>query len=85
MATVFILSLLSFFQYEVEIDAKIIRVSGRKVQLEKFCSQEAKNFVEHCTRYFVMISILARYSLSLHVSKQKMVRKSIICWQVDFE
>ena len=47
VAPVFILSLLSFFQYEVEIDAKIIRVSGRKVQLEKFCSQEAKNFVEH--------------------------------------
>ena len=47
MSTVLILSLLSFFQYKVEIDAKIIRVSGRKVQLEKFCSQEAKNFVEH--------------------------------------
>ena len=46
MSTVLILSLLSFFQYKVEIDAKIIRVSGRKVQLEKFCSQEAKNFAE---------------------------------------
>ena len=47
VSTVFILSLLSFFQYKVEIDAKIIRVSGRKVELEKFCSQEAKNFVEY--------------------------------------
>ena len=25
---------------------KIIRVSSRKIQLEKFCSQEAKNFAE---------------------------------------
>ena len=53
VSTVFILSLLSFFQYKVEIHAKIIRISGRKVELEKFCSQEAKNFVEHCSVYYL--------------------------------